>query len=512
MRNRPPEFHFPIGSIVYTGWMRDEKSFEQYKGHEYQRIGVEEASQIPTREPYLMLLASNRSTVPDLKPKVALTSNPDGPLHDFLKKRFVKVYAPDGTLIPWKTPFRDPIEKRIRIYIPGTKEDNQILLKADPLYYERMNNLPEYLRRAWVEGDWEAQMSAMFPEFRPYGPVIGNDGMEPDEARHVVPEFRLPAWCHRWAALDWGHSHHTAVLWAANAPDHRVHVYREFLVRKIGNDEIGAEVAKRCIPDLEEHPDHHLILYLSRDCFSVRDRDKTIAEQIKFGIDTILGPDAAFVLAFSRDEAELSKEQPDAALELMLRRRTEVGNRMCITLRMSNPDRVAGWGYVRRMLRWKKIRPLVKPDMEYARRLIEGPMGYVKYHQYLDLFNNERPEVVPGVIIHDSCPVLIETIPRLLIDKDKPEDALKFNASDDEFGDDVLDCWRTLLMAHQQHESKVPYPVWIEQELEKVLPAGAGGDINLRIQAAMKAEERYKKLHPQARPMLLPRECLAMRQ
>ena len=49
--------------------------------------------------------------------------------------------------------------------------------------------------------------------------------------------------------------------------------------------------------------------------------------------------------------------------------------------------------------------------------------------------------------IYESCPILIDTIPRMLSDEKRPEDVLKIDA--DEFGeggDDSYDCARYGLM------------------------------------------------------------------
>jgi hypothetical protein len=510
VKNRPPEFHFPSGAIVYTGHLKDDRSFEDYRGHEYQRIGIEEATQIKKKLLYLKLLGSSRSTVPGLKAKVLLTSNPDGPGNDWVKKRFIKVFSGGEQLQPKKS-FRDPIEKRIRIFIPGRRDENKILLANDPNYYERFRGLPDDLYKAWVEGDWDAPASQFFPEFRPHGPLVGPRGAEPPEARHVIPAQTLPAWCHRWAGMDWGYSHHTAAYWGGRGPDKRVHVYRELLVRKVGSDMLGAEFAKRSIPDLEGLQDHHMSLYLSADAFSTRDRTKTIAEQIQFGIQTILGPQSAFLLDLNQEEKSLKLRDPDAALRSLLDRRGEMAGRVAITIRRCNPDRVAGWSYLRTLLRWEKIQDPIKPDLEHARSLIEGPNGFVKYHTYMDLFKTQQPEVLPGMVIYDCCPELIETIPKLISDPNNRNDVMKFEGDEEEIGDDPADAVRYLVMGFHDQENQAPFPVWMEQEIDKFV-AGDEGDINLRIQVARQAQQRYQKDNYQDAVLTLPRECLALRE
>lgn len=523
-RNRPVEFHFPSGAIINTGHLKDERSFEDYRGHEYQRIGIEEASQIGNRLLYLMLLGSNRSTVPDLKPKMLLTSNPDGPGNSWLKKRFINVYFKGvGDKVKPKTPFHDPIEKKTRIFIPGRRDENKILLKHNPHYYDQFNSLPEHLRRAWVEGDWDAPASSYFPEFRPHGPLLTKGGMEPPEACHVIPAKALPGWCHRWLAMDWGYAHHLAVYWGSRGPDKRLHVYREFVVRKMGADVAGAELARRSVKDLEQLPNHHMNLYLSHEAFSVRDGDKTIAEQIQTGIETILGPGSAFLLAMSEDEKELKKKDSSAALQALLHRREHFGANVKITVRRCIPDRVSGWSYLRTLLRWKPISMPIRPDAEYAKTLLSEPDGFVKYHAYLDMFKDQLDEVLPGLLIHGpnaalqgidnaGCPILIETIPKLCCDVPrKPEDVRKFEGDEDNIGDDPADTLRFLVMGYQKIENDMPFPVWMQSEVGKYISEDET-DINLRIQAAMRAQQKYDSEHKSFDVIpSLPRAALAAR-
>ena len=271
MKNRPVEFHFPSGAIVYTGHLRDERSFEDYKGHEYHRIGIEEATQIAKKELYLKLLGSNRSTVPGIVAQVCSTTNPDGPGNDWLKRRFVKVYPMRGNMLPWGERFEDPITKRIRVYIPGSITENKVLLDNDPTYYDRLRDNSPQLVKAWVEGDWDAPASQFYPEFRANGPVILGDGIkEPPEANHVVPAHPIAPWLHRWISLDYGWAHHAAAYWYANSTDSRIHVYREHVVRKLSADLMGAEIAKRTTGELERYPSGTISLYLSHECFGSR--------------------------------------------------------------------------------------------------------------------------------------------------------------------------------------------------------------------------------------------------
>ena len=507
---RPPYWEFPGGARIYTGHLKGDKDYENYRGHEYQRIGIEEATQIGKKSLYAMLFGSNRSTIPGLKPKILLTSNPDGPGNEWIKRHFVNVWA-KGKKIPPKQRFIDPVTDRIRVFIPGRRDENKILLKNDPGYYKRLRILAPHLQKAWIEGDWDAPASQFFPEFRPHGPMLNERGeIEPEEARHVIPAMEIPPWCHRWISMDWGYAHHSAVYWGARGPDKRVHVYQEFVVRKMGSDMVGAEIAKRSVNDLEASPDGHMTIYLSHEAFSARDSSHSFAEQIGLGIQSILGPESAFVLTLSRDEKEFEKKDPERALRLMLQRKEELSGRLRITIRRCNPDRKAGWSFIRNMLRWQTMHEMVKPNLDYARELAAGADGYLKANAYMDMFKGQKPEVLPGVLIHDCCPILIQAIPKACANPNKPEDVLEWESDDNSIGDDPLDSFRFLLMAFRDHEDKVPFDVWVQQEVDKHLPITS--DINLRIQASNRARQKYERINPGTENIrILPRESMMLR-
>jgi hypothetical protein len=145
----PPEFSFPKGGKVRTGHLKDENAFSKYQGHEYHKMLIEELTQIPSEENYLKLAASCRSTIPELRPCIISTFNPDGPGFAWVRKRFNIVGIPTKPIITV-----DPVTGLKRIFIPARLEDNPSLSK-DPTYRAFLNGLPDGLREAWRDGSWE---------------------------------------------------------------------------------------------------------------------------------------------------------------------------------------------------------------------------------------------------------------------------------------------------------------------------------------------------------------------
>ena len=148
MTGNPAEFLFPSGAKIRTGHLADEEAYNKYKGHEYQKILIEELTQIPSETRYLKLLGSCRSTIPGLMAQIFCTTNPDGVGHMWVKKRFIEgkprgktYYAPDGST---------------RVFIESNIEDNPTLLKTPDYmqYLESMKDNDPELYKQWRYGDW----------------------------------------------------------------------------------------------------------------------------------------------------------------------------------------------------------------------------------------------------------------------------------------------------------------------------------------------------------------------
>lgn len=211
------DFTFPNGAIIRTGHLKDADAYEKYQGHEYQRLLIEELTQIPDEERYLKIVASCRSTVPNLKARIFLTTNPGGPGHGWVKKRFIDIggvgqphYAPVATSN------KDGANSEIkswRIFIPSRVEDNPALLN-DKDYMAFLDGLPDKIRKAWREGDWDVMSGQYYPEF--------------DRNIHIVEPFAIPEYWTIEAGLDWGYDPDPwACVWIAVDPNGDLVVFRE---------------------------------------------------------------------------------------------------------------------------------------------------------------------------------------------------------------------------------------------------------------------------------------------
>ncbi|MDL1870624.1 hypothetical protein FBR05_00275 [Deltaproteobacteria bacterium PRO3] len=222
------EIRFPSGAVGRTGNLKDKNAFEQYIGHEYQKILIEEMTLIPSEESYEKLVSSCRSTVPGLTPQVFATTNPGNAGHIWVKNRFVKHGA--------MKPYRDPTTGRWRVYIPARVDDNPTLMQRDPTYVNWLRGLPPKLRAAWLEGNWDVFEGQFFDAW--------------NEAIHVYEPFPIPREWRRFRAIDWGYSDHFCCLWFAVGPDNHVWVYREFYRNRLTDTEYRDQVASLSVyPD-----------------------------------------------------------------------------------------------------------------------------------------------------------------------------------------------------------------------------------------------------------------------
>lgn len=144
----PVQIKFPSGATIRT-WYLKGQSYDKYKWHEYQKMIIEEVTQIPWEESYEKLLWSLRSTVDGLKPQIFLTTNPDGVGRLRVKRRFVDITT------PWERYTDD--KGNTRIYIPARVQDNPVLINKDPWYLQYLEWIrDDQLRKAWLEWDREA--------------------------------------------------------------------------------------------------------------------------------------------------------------------------------------------------------------------------------------------------------------------------------------------------------------------------------------------------------------------
>lgn len=146
---------FPCGSRLKMRWLERDEDADNYQGHSYTWIGIDEISTWPDPSPVDKLRATLRSAygVPCV---MRSTANPGGRGHQWLKERYVAPAKP-------MTPFFDEERRVWRVFIPSRLTDNKKLTDADPTYIDRIKSSgPPWLVRAWLEGDWDASAGGSY--------------------------------------------------------------------------------------------------------------------------------------------------------------------------------------------------------------------------------------------------------------------------------------------------------------------------------------------------------------
>lgn len=222
-------FEFPNTSRLKLGYLDAESDVLQYQGQEYDVIFLDEATQF-TEFMFNILTACLRGAN-NFPKRMYLTCNPGGVGHAWVKRLFID------------RDFRGSENPDDYLFIPARVYDNAALMENDKGYVQMLENLPENMRRAWLDGDWNVFDGQYFPEFR--------------EDIHVCDPFSIPAGWVRYTAMDYGLDM-LAHYWITISPDNTAYVYRELYesgvivseaVKKIRDrEEKGEDIRERLAP------------------------------------------------------------------------------------------------------------------------------------------------------------------------------------------------------------------------------------------------------------------------
>lgn len=215
------EWVMPGGGRLKFRYLERDSDAEEYQGHNYTRVYVEEVTNFPTPNPINLLRATLRSAV-GVPTGMRLTGNPGGPGHHWVKKRYIDPCKQGWKVIKETFQGLDGKEHSLeRVFIPSTIKDNQLLMQNDPTYVAKLRQVgSESLVRAWLQGDWDVIDGAFFDCW--------------DERKHVLSASRwlpvIPPHAMRFRAMDWGFAKPFCVGWYAVA-DGTWHLPRGALVK-----------------------------------------------------------------------------------------------------------------------------------------------------------------------------------------------------------------------------------------------------------------------------------------
>lgn len=197
---------FYNGTRVFFRHCRNLKDAEKYQGRSISYLGIDEVQKLDF-ESIQELLSCVRSAEGN-PVRVRFTANPGGKSHYNLKKWIV-----DATL-QGRNVIEDKLTSYKIRYIPATVYDNKELMKNDPLYVKRLENLPESKKKAFLHGDWNIFDGIMYEKW--------------SENIHVVEGFKIPSHWRKFISVDNGYTDSFAWYWYAVDEEGTVYCYREF--------------------------------------------------------------------------------------------------------------------------------------------------------------------------------------------------------------------------------------------------------------------------------------------
>jgi len=280
------------GSTTRFGYCRNENDVYQYQGAEFLFIGIDELTHFTLKQ-WQFLTSRNRCPVrvysdgknagKRIVPCMAGATNPGNIGHAWVKALWVDHVPPPGFERP------DLYDARDYDFIRARLDDNPIYVN-DTEYRRTLEALPEHLRRAFLDGDWNVFAGQYFDVF--------------DYGRHTArpEEIRLEPWWPRWISVDWGFHHPSAVYWHCAVPvesrqfkieskeetrhkdssfnfqpstfNSRIITYREFVQNGLSPRMLAQAIAERCGREPISE------VFLSPDAFAHRTSEASIAEQL----------------------------------------------------------------------------------------------------------------------------------------------------------------------------------------------------------------------------------------
>jgi hypothetical protein len=195
------------GARLKFAYLERDSDAEEYQGHSYTRVYVEEVTNFPSPAPIDKLRATLRSGA-GVPVGMRLTGNPGGAGHNWVKARYITPNPKGYQIITEEMEIEVDGVKQIvsldRVFIPSKIADNVLLMRNDPTYILRLRQSgSEALVKAWLEGNWDIIDGAFFDEW--------------DESLHVLDtRLFLPLITPqmlRYRAFDWGSAKPFSVGW-----------------------------------------------------------------------------------------------------------------------------------------------------------------------------------------------------------------------------------------------------------------------------------------------------------
>jgi len=341
------------GASLKLRYLDRDQDALHYQGHQYAWIGWDELTQWRSLWAYRYLRGRLRSAHDVPTKRIRAAGNPGGAGHLEVKSYFIDP-APTG----W-TPIHDPVTGWDRMFVPARLNDNQVLVRADPLYRGRLAGLGGNLSRAMLDGDWNIVEGAFFENW--------------SAGRNVIVPFEVPGDWLRFRSLDWGSARPFSVGWWTVVGD-------DFTAQTLGGQvrlPRGAIVRYREWYGSTGQPNEGLKLTAERVADGIKDREQK-------------GETIAYSIA---DPAIFASDGGPSIGERM--------HRSGIAWRRADNARVARQGA---MGGWDQMRARINGDLDF------------------DSDGKVTRDAGPMLAVFSTCRDFIRTVPVLQHDANRPED------------------------------------------------------------------------------------------
>ena len=193
------EFIFPNGSRIVLGYCATVNDVFQYQGQRFEAIFMEEATLFEEEVFQFLKSSSGLSGMckKEIRPRMYFTANPGGIGHVWFKRLFI-----DKTVK----------ESKDSVFIQALVYDNQFLMDNNPEYVQRLEDLPDKLRQAFLYGSWTSFDGQFFEEF--------------SEEKHVMNPIPLHTNWKIYRARDYGFDM-LACYWIAIDEYENAYVFKE---------------------------------------------------------------------------------------------------------------------------------------------------------------------------------------------------------------------------------------------------------------------------------------------
>lgn len=228
----------------------------KYQSTEFAFIGVDELTKNPMSLFNDLRRCNRWKGIPDWECKFVGATNPGGIGHSWVRnlwmlKSFPKEFYPPSSPVDYRTTFK---------YVQALASDNPHL---DAGYWNMLSTLPESMRKAFRDGDWNTFVGQMFTEW--------------DEQSHVIDPIPVPPDAPIYVTMDWGFGKPFSMGWWWVDHDGRLYRFHEKYGWS-GIADAGLRLSDDVLADtmsLEEQridlkPDRILFRFAGHDCFARR--------------------------------------------------------------------------------------------------------------------------------------------------------------------------------------------------------------------------------------------------